>query len=277
MVMSRQPIRQNLATPGSRNRSKILTRRGQVEEQDIPIQTKATEQEVVKPRNLLSGRSTIRREQPIETITAGEMFRAGPRGPEDIITQPAPKRRKKLPETIGTTRVSEKDDVFKLVGTGAPGQAKTPARKRKGGFGTRRSKDFNILNFEGIENIFSSAGQLASFFASPEFRARQRKAIGARIRSKEKRADLKSIDNSIKAISAALGEVELSGDTALKTTLSNQLSEALRQRQGLLSGGRATGEFNTPELFAARLKGTGQFNNEEILSITNRLFTEQGT
>lgn len=268
-------LKSNLALPGESNRRNVQGGVGQVQDQASPIVSeKALEQPVVKPRGL-RGRTTVRREAPVKTagITGTEMLRLGPRGQQDIFPRVA---KKVEPRQIDTSVLTEKGGVSTLRGTKPPATEQPDFTRGKRLGGARKKKSFNILNFEGIENIFSSAGELAAHFASPGFQAQQRKARGVVAGRKGRIAELKSIDSSIKALSGALADVELSEDEELKSTLSTQLSEAVSQRRNVATGAGGAGrglDMTTPEGFVTFLAGKN-IPKEERLSLTRRLFAD---
>lgn len=262
----------------------IATRRGEVQEQDKPVITdKVTEQPLVNVGGI-RGRSTIRPEPETkipERLTSREAFKLeGPGVTPELFPET---KGEKAPTTKIVDRnisgglrrlVSPRPIEPEVVTTTTGVQRKIPGGIKRAAATPKKS--FNILNFEGIENIFSSAGELAAHFASPEFQAQQRKARGVRASQRGRITELKSIDSSIKALSGALADVELSGDDALKATLTTQLSSAVKQRQEISTGGggiRRGTDASTVEGFAAILKDLG-LSNDEIKIAASRRFAE---
>lgn len=286
------PHRQNIGTG-------IMTRRGEKEDQNRAVITdKVTEQPQIKVGGVnipIKGRSTTRREPIGFRDKFLESALPGLDDPSLTNAEALALVRKQEEErdvpTVAGGRGMRKTSAFipqePTVRTGglriAPPvkedtpvtQAQTQDRGVGRGVGRGGGKGrFNILNFEGISNVFNSAGELAAFFASPEFQAQQRKARGEQLTEKNRVANLNSINSSIKALSGALGDVELSDDTGLKSTLSSQLATAVKQRAEIVSGEggiRRKLDTSTVEGFAATLKELG-LNNEEIKTAATRKF-----
>ncbi len=176
------------------------------------------------------------------------------------------------PRQIGSSTLTKKGDVDVLRGTRTPGPEidftrGKPLKKAKG----MKKKDFNIFNFEGLENIVSAAGGIAQELASPEFRKGQRRARGKLASRKARLAETKTIDASIKSISGALQGIAFTGNTELKNSLSGQLDSLLKQRANV-GGPVGAGGLNvgTPEDTANSLVKAG-FDKEEVASITRRI------
>lgn len=133
-------------------------------------------------------------------------------------------------------------------------------------------KSFNILNFEGIENVFSRAGDLATFFASPEFQKGQRKARGAALGAKGRRADLKLQNERIKALS---GVLKNTADPEQRSLIQEQISKMI-ETTSAVGGVRRGLDISTVEGFAATLKDLDIFSDDEIRSFANRKFAGGG-
>jgi len=130
--------------------------------------------------------------------------------------------------------------------------------------GVRRQGRFNILNFEGIENIFNTAGELAAFFASPGFQKQQRIARSRNLLDKGKRADLKQTDTAIESTAKALDSVGISDE--VKNTLEGQLNDLIERRRKIVSGQGEDSVLND----AARFLKAG-FSPDETKLILERL------
>lgn len=274
-------LRENLEPPGEASARGVQTRRGQVQDQDSPVvKEKALEQPLVRTGGI-RGRTTLRRESPVVEpgkLTAREKFRLeGPGVRPELFPGPV----KEAPIKVAGERVT--GGLRKLaVPRPIEAEAEAPPAEPRGPGGIKPAaapkKSFNILNFEGIENIFSSAGELAAHFASPEFQAERRRARTAAASRKGRTSELKSIDSSIRALSGALADVSVQGDEELESTLASQLSAAVKQREEVSAGtsgtqGRSSLDLTTPEGFMTFLAGRN-IPKEEGLSITRRIFAD---
>lgn len=255
----------------------LATRIGQNNQQSRQVTSAQTDQAIVKPakKPTTIGRGTARIPGK---LTPKEAFRLSDPGPIDPSLTSAQAVKKAGIGTLPPAAETKGEAIGRLALKKDP--KVTPPRfdLQIRGTGAKKKKDFNILNFEGIENIFSSAGDLAAFFSSPEFQKEQRQARGRTASAKSRISELKSLDSSIKAISSALGGLEFSEDEALKTTLSTQLGDLSRQREeisagagGALRGGNL--DLQTPEGFLTFLSGKN-IGKDERLSITRRIFAD---
>jgi hypothetical protein len=264
---------------------KVLTGTGQNIEQDSPIvSNKALEQQLVRGGARRKGRSTLRRPEeepftdPASQLTAGERFRLDAPKTEATVKRVAkgqgplqpvggarartggainPRTGERFTEKFGTSFGGvSKEGVLTLVGPGekAPAGARKPA-------GT--GLDFDILDFEGLDNIFSSAGNLAAFFSSPAFQSQQFKARGAQSRRKIATAQTKATNERIKALSSALENIpDIEGNEDIRGQLTSQITD-------LITNGS---EQDDPVFRFAELAKNRGFKREEIESLAQRLF-----
>lgn len=281
---------------------KITIGRGQQVNKNL-ITNKQIEQELVRPNKRLQrlglkGRSTTG-PQLDDTLITKEKFK-GPIEESQILPAVKNERRNQGPKQIGSSTLTQEGGVFKLVGKGlkpntkgtltsksridftrgSPEEVEAAREFRKRqlarnrGIGLkRRSSPFNILNFEGLENIFSTAGELAAKFASPKFQKQQAKARGKILAAKSQRENIKSIDSSIKSLSAALEKATLGEDENLIKELTGQLSEALEQRKQIVAGIKPRQgpiDFSSPVKFFTSLGNA--FSDEDKEALTRRLF-----
>lgn len=287
-------LKRNLASPGESNRRNVLAGRGQVQDQTSPIVSeKALEQPLVKPGGVLKGRSTVRPEPPVTTtgLTAGEMFKLGPRGPQDIIKAGAGIGRATVkPGLVGPPNLSAEDrNIIEIIKKQNP--TATPifeGGKLLGFRGTPpkpeaevpEKKSFNILSAEGIKNIFERSGEIAERRTTPGALARQRRVRGAAVGRKEKRASLKQLDTSIKDIASTIEKLSLTeGNEETASSLQEQLDNMIRERSGVaagVGGDRGRPDISTVSGFATQLKELG-LSNDEIRAVSQRRFAGGGT
>ena len=252
--------------------------------------------EVTGGSNRNRGRSTLEFSQrgPVAPSTR-KRFREAPEffAGEDIAKPTEQLFREKRQAGVGEIAGVKPVGRVKVGGTARPSVADKQKATRlstftdigefeKGGKTLRElataKKGAGVFTEKGIRELFGSAADLAKMFASPEFQKKQRQARTTRIRSKSRLAELKSIDSSIKALSGALAGTEISGDEGLKSTLSQQLADAVSQRQQVSSGGgtsRRGADPSTVEGFASLLKELG-LSNDEIKIAANRRFAGGG-
>ncbi len=196
-------------------------------------------------RNIAGGLREITPPRPIEKVTPG-----------GIRTKPIGDPTKLKPgESIGRFsigRTTAEQENLRLLGrkAGKPG----------------------VFTAKGIENIFSSARDLATFFASPEFQKGQRKARGAALGAKGRRADLKLQNERIQALS---GILKTTADPERRSLLQEQISKMIETTSAI--GGVKRGlDTSTVEGFAATLKDLDILSDDEIRTFTNRKFAGGG-
>jgi hypothetical protein len=255
----------------------VTTGVGQRVQQKSQVTSAQTDQPLVRPRDINRGaRKRFKGSDPgpdnpnLTNVAAGARSKANLPVPAESKPQALERTALKSKETpSGKVLAKDASAAPAPVGRGTRGR---PAIRLKG---QGKKKNFNIFNLQGIENIFNSAGELASFFASSDFQEQQRIARTQAATSKNRISELKSLDSSIEALSGAIADVGFgSEDAALKTTLSGQLAEAVRQRRevsGGLGGGRRGLDTSTVEGFATQLKDLG-FSDDETRTFTNRKF-----
>lgn len=287
-------LKRNLALPGENNRQNVLGGRGQIQDQTSPIVSeKALEQPLVKPGGVLKGRSTVRREAPVATpgATTTELFKLGPRGPQDIAGAGA--RPGKATEAVGPQGLSAEDRTL-LENLKRRGVTSEPIIREGKVVGLRgkpvkpeaevqKPKKFTTFSIGGIENILSRTGELAERFSRPEAVAKQRRARGVAAGRKGRRAEVKSVNEQIKAVTSALKDTESlfdeEGETEIsdfKTNLRSQLNNLIKQQSDIAAGVGGGPDTSTVSGFATQLKELGA-SNEEIQAMAQRRFGGEGT
>ncbi len=285
-------LKRNLALPGESNRAKILGGRGQVQDQASKIVSeKALEQPLVKPGGLRRTVGRVGRAirevglQPsaiaTNLLTKGKA--AGDRIVSPAITEgevaTATRKRKKKPEQrqIGTSVLTEEGGVSTLRGTRKPApdidftrgtakevaiakraQARALAKTGRGRGGVRRGGG-------GID-IFASAGRLAESLASPEAQAERKLARGITAGRKGRRADVKLVNERIKALSSTLANIpDLEENEEIRNRITTQITDLIT---------KGTADQKDPVLaFAEQAKKAG-FGSDEIKSLATRLFPQ---
>lgn len=238
-------------------------------------------------------------------LTSNEMFKLGARGKQDIVTSrpsgasssgkfgtsigteseitlPSGKKQRLL--TLRGTKppvgrnqdtalsVAEQDAIEGISPEQRANVTESSQAAMRGAKGARRRSgggiNFDIADFKGIENIFSSAGNLAAYFSSPAFQAQQMKARGAQARRRGITAQTKATNERIKALSTALDSIpETDENVDVRNALTTQIKD-------LITNGS---QQDDPVLqFAEQARNAG-FSKEEILSISNRLFGKGNT
>lgn len=288
-------LKRNLALPGESNRQNVLGGRGQIQDQASPIVSeKALEQPLVKPGGVLKGRSTVRREAPVATpgATATELFKLGPRGRQDIAGAGAGARPGGVAGDVGPQGLSAEDRTL-LENLKRQGVTSEPIIRGGKVVGLRgkpvkpeaevqKPKKFTTFSIGGIENILSRTGELAERFSRPEAVAKQRRGISAAAGRKGRRAEAKSVNEQIKAVTTALKNTESlfdeEGETEIsdfKTNLRSQLNNLIKQQADVAAGVGVGGGPDTSTVtgFATQLKELGA-SNEEIQAMAQRRFGE---
>lgn len=281
-------LKRNLASPSESNRQNVLGGRGQVQDQTSPIVSeKALEQPLIKPGGV--GRSTVRREAPVTTtgLTAGEKFKLGPRGPQDIIKAGAGIGR--ATEPAAAQGLSEEDKTL-LANLARRGVKSEPIIRNGKVVGLRgvppkpeaevpEKKSFNILSAEGIKNIFERSGEIAERRTTPGALARQERVRGATAGRKERRASLKQLDTSIKDIASTIEKLSITeGGDETVSALQTQLDAMIKQRSDVAAGVGGRGgkqDFSSPEGFVAGLAGQFPDRLKEITEFSKTLFANQ--
>jgi hypothetical protein len=255
---------------------KVLTGRGQNVQQDSPVvSNKALEQQTVGVRK--RGRSTLRRPEEVpfseSQLTPKERFRLdAPRGAKKAVREGQGEL-----ATLDTPREIVEPEL--KAGEGRASSRVAGGARRRGGFTELQKQkpgvvsegpgpqggglNFNIADFKGIDNIFSSAGNLAAFFSSPAFQAQQLKARGASARRRSRTAQTKATNERVKALSTALENIpDIEGNEDVRNLLTSQITD-------IITNGS---EQDDPVLRFATLAKSRNFPREEISSLSQRLF-----